>query len=80
MFQSSKAEPAWDIPWPNFSVNQTFVKILVMFSYKIINLNLNLFWISKQGFKHRQYQMGVLLKKWELSFLPITFQVQQTWI
>ena len=41
--------------WPNFSVNQTFaVKILVMFSYKIININFDLVGISKQGYKHKQ--------------------------
>ena len=40
--------------WPNFSVNQTFaVKILVMFSYKILDLNFNLLGISKQEFKHK---------------------------
>ena len=40
---------------PNFSVKQTFaVKILVMFSYKILNIKYNLVGISKQGFKHKQ--------------------------
>ena len=40
---------------PYFSVNQTFaVKILVMFSYKILNIKSNLVGISKQGFKHKQ--------------------------
>ena len=40
--------------WPNFSVKWTFaVKIQVMFSYKILNINFNLVGISKQGFKHK---------------------------
>ena len=40
---------------PNFSVKQTFaVKILVMFSYKILNIKSNLVGISKQGFEQKQ--------------------------